>query len=309
MCNDIMNKDMKEITLEELYDGDFYHVCTEGLETEVIMRDDEDFIVARNYLALSAWKTKVFIVAFCLMSNHLHTLVGAKNRKDVLDFIRHFKQIYSTYLRNKYGLGHALKGHPECIVAISDIKYLRNCIAYILRNAVSAKICRKIEEYPWSSYNAYFTTDSNTSRLPITSLKGRLRKKLLKTRMNLDDCPYRIDEQGSISVDSFVRTDLVHLIFNRSGRSFLYYLGSCNDAQMEYELASRPLVQANDHDLLSSAEKVAAQRFKGKNIAMLTTGEKCSIIKYLFFNHKSTIPQLSRILGLPRELVRKVLSS
>jgi REP element-mobilizing transposase RayT len=300
---------MREIELDDLYDGSFYHVCTEGLETEVIMRDDEDFIVARNYLALSAWKTKVFIVAFCLMSNHLHVLVGAKNRKDVLDFIRHFKQIYSTYLRNKYGLGHALKGHPECIVAISDIKYLRNCIAYILRNAVSAKICRKIEEYPWSSYNAYFTTDSNTSRLPITSLKGRLRKKLLKTRMNLDDCPYRIDEQGSISVDSFVRTDLVHLIFNRSGRSFLYYLGSCNDAQMEYELASRPLVQANDHDLLSSAEKVVAQRFKGKTIAMLTTGEKCSIIKYLFFNHKSTIPQLSRILGLPRELVRKVLSS
>jgi REP element-mobilizing transposase RayT len=309
MCNDIMNKDMKEITLEELYDGDFYHVCTEGLETEVIMRDDEDFIVARNYLALSAWKTKVFIVAFCLMSNHLHTLVGAKNRKDVLDFIRHFKQIYSTYLRNKYGLGHALKGHPECIVAISDIKYLRNCIAYILRNAVSAKICRKIEEYPWSSYNAYFMTDSNTSGLPITSLKGRLRKKLLKTRMNLDDCPYRIDEQGSISVDSFVRTDLVHLTFNRSGRLFLYYLGSCNDAQMEYEFASRPLVQANDHDLLSSAEKVAAQRFKGKNIAMLTTSEKCSIIKYLFFNHKSTVPQLSRILGLSRELVSKVLSS
>ena len=124
MCNDIMNKDMKEITLEELYDGDFYHVCTEGLETEVIMRDEEDFIVARNYLALSAWKENVFILAFCIMSNHVHILVGAKNRKDVLNFIRHFKQIYSTCLHNKYGLSNALKGQQECISIISDIK---NC--------------------------------------------------------------------------------------------------------------------------------------------------------------------------------------
>lgn len=300
---------MREIELDDLYDGSFYHVCTEGLETEVIMRDDEDFIVARNYLALSAWKTKVFIVAFCLMSNHLHVLVGAKNRKDVLDFIRHFKQIYSTCLRNKYGLGHALKGHPECIVAISDIKYLRNCIAYILRNAVSAKICRKIEEYPWSSYNAYFTTDSKAAKLPITSLKGRLRKKLLRTRMDIADCPYRIDEDGNISISSFVRSDLVHLAFKNSGKQFLYYLGSCNDAQMEYEFASRPLVLSSDQDLLSSAEKVVAQRFKGKTISTLTTMEKCSMLKHLFFNYKTTLPQLSRIMGLPRELVRKVLST
>lgn len=308
MWNAIVNKAMREITLKELYDGNFYHVCTEGLETEVIMRDEEDFIVARNYLALSAWRENVFVLAFCIMSNHVHILAGAKNRRDVQNFIRHFKQIYSTYLHNKYGVVNALKGQPECIAIISDIKYLRNCIAYILRNPVSAKVCRRIDEYPWSSYKAYFSTD-NSSKLPITSLKGRQRRKVLKTRMNIDDCPYRIDVKGSISVDSFVRTDLVHLAFNRSGRLFLYYLGSCNDAQMEYELTSRPLVQSNDHDLLMSAEKVVVQQFKGRTIAMLTSSEKCSIIKYLFFNHKSTIPQLSRILGLPRELVRKVLSS
>ena len=299
---------MREITLEEIYEGNFYHVCTEGLEMEVIMRCDEDFIVARNYLALSAWKRNVYILAFCIMSNHVHVLAGAKNRRDVLNFIRHFKQIYSTYLHNKYGLDNALKGQPDCIAIISDIKYFRNCVAYILRNPVSAKVSRRIDEYLWSSYGAYFNSDIHPG-LSITSLKGRQRKQLLKTRMNIDDCPYRIDEQGNISLDSFVRADLVHLAFNMSGRLFLYYLGICNDAQMEYELANRPLVQSNDQDLLSSAMNVVAQRFKGKTIAMLTTGEKCSIIKYLFFNHKSTVPQLSRILGLSRELVRKVLSS
>lgn len=300
---------MKEITLEEMYDGNFYHVCTEGLESDVIMRDDEDFIVARNYIALSAWKTKVFIVAFCLMSNHVHVLVASKNRSQALNFIRHFKQIYSTYLYNKYGRNNALKGQAESIALISDIKYLRNCIAYILRNPVSAKVCRKLDEYRWSSYGAYFTSDPDSQKMPVTSLKGRARKKILKTRMNIDECQYCVDQDGNITVNSFVRSDLVHLAFNRSAKLFLYHLGCCNDAQMEYEFVHRPMVQSSDQDLLSALEVVIAQRFKGKDIALLTTSEKTSMLKYLFFNYKSTIPQLSRVLGLPRELVRKVLSS
>lgn len=300
---------MKEIELEELYDGNFYHVCTEGLETEVIMRDEEDCTVARNYLALSAWKSQVCIVAFCLMSNHLHVLLGSKNRMMALAFVRHFKQIYSTYLHNKYGLNDALKGQSECISMIMDIKYLRNCIAYILRNPVCAKICRKVDEYPWSSYGVYFSEQICHDRPLISSLKGRMRRKVLKTRMNVDNCPYRIDEDGTISMDSFVRSDIVHQAFNRSGKLFLYYLGCCNDSQLEYEFASRPLVQSTDNDLLVAVEGLASTRFKGKGIAMLTTSEKCSMLKHLFFNYKVTIPQLSRVIGLPRSLVRKVLSS
>ena len=304
-----MQKYMREVKLEELYDGIFYHVCTEGLETEVIMRDEEDCTVARNYLALSAWKAQVCIVAFCLMSNHIHVLLGSKNRMLALAFVRHFKQIYSMYLHNKYGLNDALKGQSESISMIMDIKYLRNCIAYILRNPVCAKICRKVDEYPWSSYEVYFSGQTCGDRPLIRSLKGRIRRKVLRTRMNVDNCPYRIDEGGNISMDSFVRSDIVHQAFNRSGKLFLYYLGCCNDSQMEYEFASRPLVQSTDNDLLLAVEKLASARFNGKGIAMLTTSEKCSMLKYLFFNYKATIPQLSRITGLPRGLVRKVLSS
>lgn len=300
---------MIEVKLEDLYDGNFYHVCTEGLESDVIMRDDEDFILAINYMALSAWKTEVFILAYCLMSNHVHVLIGARSRSQALKFIRHFKQIYSTYLYNKYGRNNALKGQKESIALISDIKYLRNCIAYILRNPVSAKICRKVDDYKWSSYGVYFTSDSLGAQSPITSLKGRARKKILKTRMNIDDCPYCINQDGNIAIESFVRSDWVHLAFSRSGKLFLYHLGCCNDALMEYELVNRPLVLSSDQDLLAAVDVVIAQRFKGKDIALLTTSEKTSMLKYLFFNYKSTIPQLSRVLGLPRDLVRKVLSS
>ena len=44
---------MYEINLRDLYDGNFYHVCTDGLEQVTLLKDDEDFKVAWNYLALS----------------------------------------------------------------------------------------------------------------------------------------------------------------------------------------------------------------------------------------------------------------
>ena len=132
---------------------------------------------------------------------------------------------------------------------------------------------------------------------------------MLRTRMNLDDCPYYVDAEGNITLDSFVKSQIVHHAFNWSGRLFLFHLGCCNDSQMEYELISRPMMRSNDHDLLFAVEEYVSQRFKGKSISVLTTSEKCSILKRLFYEYKSSVPQLSRVLGLSRNLVRKVLST
>jgi len=50
-------RDMRNIELKDLFDGNCYHVCTNGQETPAIILDQEDFKVAQNYLALAGWKT------------------------------------------------------------------------------------------------------------------------------------------------------------------------------------------------------------------------------------------------------------
>lgn len=89
----------------------------------------------------------------------------------------------------------------------------------------------------------------------------------------------------------------------------LFYLGTCNDAKMEYDMACKPLLRVNDTELSGIAESLASSRFNGKSISELSTQSRCSLIKNLFFNNKTSIPQLSRILGIPRELVSKILRS
>jgi hypothetical protein len=77
--------------------------------------------------------------------------------------------------------------------------------------------------------------------------------------------------------------------------------------KMEYELAMKPLLNVNDTEMAGIAEELAATRFAGKAICELTNSNKCAMIKTLYYNNKTTIPQLSRILGLPRDIIAHAL--
>ena len=299
---------MKDIRLEEIVSGQCYHVCTDGQECPVIMRDEDDYRIAHNYIAICGWIIGIDILAYCIMSNHIHVAIICGNRTLAEQFIRLFKQLYSTYLRNKYEMEGTLHRIKESITIINDIYYLRNCIAYILRNAICAKVCKRIEDYKWSSHACYFNRNDSKDRL-ISSLGIRERRKILKTRYNLNNCHLSIDEENKISTKSFVRYEIVEKAYLNSGRFFLYFLGTCNDVKLEYEMACKPLLKVNDTELTGVADRLAQTKFCGKSISELSIQNKCSLIKHLFFNNKTSIPQLSRVLGVPRSLVSRILSS
>lgn len=293
--------------MKDLFDGNFYHISTEGLEQVTLLKDEEDYRVAWNYLALVAWRTGVDIVAFVLMSNHIHTLLACRDIIQARKAIALFKQLLSTYLRNKYGVSHVLHNSSDSISLIDSIKYLRNCIAYIFRNPISARICTKPEEYKWSSYHSCFRSAACGNARNMADMKYRERRQVMHSSRNLSECPLLVDDYGYVTLDSFVRNDIVSNAFLNSGKSFMYHLGSCNDAKTEYELVYQPMREVTDNDMYEAVSRYVAVRFRDKAISDLTTAEKCSILKALFFNHKTTVPQLSRIIGLPRELVRKML--
>lgn len=308
---------MTEILLKDLHPGDFYHLTTEGLEQMTLMKDDEDYKAAMNYVALSAWRIGVEVVAFVIMSNHIHNLVICRDRSQAVKTVQLFKQQLSKYLRTKYGVSKVLHRTGYSISRIDSVQYLKNCIAYIFRNPVSAKICSKPEAYKWSSYPSVFSTtldhprydvpESRSSVARLSALGVTKSRNLLRTGLDLSKCPFTMDSDGLISPGSYVRNDIVEKAFMNSGKSLLYHMGCCNDSKMEYELVYRPLMNVSDADMYDIATKFVASRFHSKTIAELGISDKCSILKYLLYNHHTSIPQLSRILGLPRELVKRVL--
>lgn len=273
-----------------------------------LLKDEEDNKTAWNYLALCAWRAGVQVVAFVLMSNHIHVQITCRDIKSAQKLIRHFKQLLSTYLRNKYGLSKVMHCTNDSISLIDSVQYLRNCIAYIFRNPVSAKLCARPEDYKWSSYHSSFSVElEDKYSKKVCDLTYTEKRNLLKTGGDLTSCPLFINTEGYIVLESFVKNEILARTFRHSGKSFLYHLGCCNDAKMEYELVYQPLMNVTDYDMYDMISKYVAQRFPNKQLSELTTSEKCSILKSLFFNYKTTIPQLSRIMGLPRILVKKML--
>lgn len=294
--------------LSDLIKGNCYHICTNGQDAPVLMRDAEDYKIACTYLALVAWKLNVEIYAYIVMSNHVHVLISCRDRRTAERFIRAYKQKLSLFFRHKYDICKSFRGISDSITLVDSLHYFRNCIAYILRNALSARVCTRIEDYPWSSYSAYFSNvDYNVLRR-VDSLGIRERRNVVKSNVDLNDCPLYVDAHGRVADRSFVRYVVVEKAFSNSFRSFLYCLGTCNDSKMEYEFALKPQININDLELLNVAEHLAHSRFAGKTLADLSASDKCSMIKNLYFNNKTSIPQLSRILGLSRQMVTKVLT-
>lgn len=139
----------------------YYHLCTEGLKETVMFRDNEDYVTGINYLAVCQIALnhiapkKIEIIAFCLMSNHLH--IVAKGENAILKkFIISFKRRYSMWLARKYNEHKILHRTAFTIKEIDSTEYLKQVIAYVLRNPIAAGINVSPFQYKWSSASCYF---------------------------------------------------------------------------------------------------------------------------------------------------------
>jgi REP element-mobilizing transposase RayT len=57
----------------------YFHVYTKGLEDALVFRDREDFVAGMNLVAVVCFSVNVRLLAFVLMSNHVHFVVkGAR---------------------------------------------------------------------------------------------------------------------------------------------------------------------------------------------------------------------------------------
>jgi len=136
-----------------------YHIMLRGINQQVIFEDEEDnkkFIeTLKTYKAISGYK----LFAYCLMNNHLHLLL--KTEKESLDLI--IKRISSSYVYwynwKYYRRGHLFQDRFKS-EPVEDNEYFLTVLRYIHQNPIKAGLCKKIDEYQFSSYNDYISGDS-----------------------------------------------------------------------------------------------------------------------------------------------------
>ena len=278
--------------------NDYWLVTTAHLKDRLWFRDEEDFRVGMNQVAVLAATISIQVLAFILMSNHVHFVLGG-TKEDATDFITSFKRRFSRYYGKKYSVKEFLRENNVDFreLHIGD-ESLERAIAYVQMNSVAANICISPSGYPWGTGGLFFN-ENKTKGKAIGELSKRECIKLLRSRALLPS-GYIVSE-GIVLPSSYVDVQMVESLF-KSAKRMNYFLQSSSKAKLVKEAPS-----FKDQLIVSAMQDLAVSLFRKKTFGDLTNLQKSEILKQLRYRFSSEPNQLSRVSGLQFEEVCRML--
>ena len=282
----------------------FFLITTDHLETCLWFRDDEDFKAGMNHVASVAFCIGVHVLAFILMSNHVHFVLEC-TEEEALRFITEFKRIHSWYLRRKYGAKELLR---ENDVDIQELvlgnESLERAIAYVQMNCVAANICLHPTEYPWGTGRAFFQV-GRADGTALGNLSGRARNRILHSRMNLPS-GWLVGPDGFILPESYVNVRFVENLYRSPGR-MNYFLTNSSKAKRTLARQEAELASFRDQVLLAALPDLCRSLFREKSPGQLNPDQMKTLAGQLRRRFSADPHQISRVTGIPYAELTKML--
>jgi REP element-mobilizing transposase RayT len=128
-----------------------YHVFARGIRACPIYADDIDrhnyLLLLRRVVLARDWVCH----AYCQMTNHYHLLVRTPE-PNIAAGMQDLNSRYAEYFNRRHGYcGHLFQARYGSVVIKSDEHFLVE-FRYVVRNPVRAGMCRRPDDWPWSSY-------------------------------------------------------------------------------------------------------------------------------------------------------------
>ena len=137
----------------DLPDG-IFHVTARGVDGAPIFRDDDD---RRSFLRLlreTVTRYRWACHAFCLMTNHYHLVLEAR-QPDLSLGIQRLNGTHAQRFNRRHGrTGHLFGARYASWVVDSEAHFRATC-RYVLLNPVRAGLCDRARDWPWSSARAH----------------------------------------------------------------------------------------------------------------------------------------------------------
>lgn len=136
------------------FPGAVYHVVARGNEQRAIFRDDADRERYLERLAHYREKFEFRLLAFCLMTNHVHLALRA-GRFPLSRFMAGLQSSYTQWFNRRHKrVGHLFQGRYKAFLVQED-PYLLALLRYIHENPISARLVERAEDYIWCSDRYY----------------------------------------------------------------------------------------------------------------------------------------------------------
>lgn len=283
----------------------YYHATSSALEKNVIFQSREDFVTGMNDVALCVLKYNVRILCFCLMSNHFHFVLYG-SYKECYGFMHEYKQLCSLRMRHFRGEVNALK-HVDIRLDLLDTgDYLKNAIAYVLRNPLAAHMIMMPYFYEWSSVSAYFRGGRPLNGIPVNSFSLRKRRELLRSRQPSVPDSFLVNDDGVILPACYIAYDVVEQLFPHP--SFLMMaLARKVENEMEIKMGAADRIVMSDAELMSQITELIACEFGVSSLSQLTSEDRLRLCLLVRRNFNASVKQIARLLRLSQTVVASVL--
>jgi REP element-mobilizing transposase RayT len=134
----------------QLANSGIYHVMLRGVNRDAIFLDDEDYERFLHTLVLVKTASGCQLLAYCLMSNHVHLVIRAAG-EPISSVMKRLGVRYANWFNRKYGrVGHLFQSRFASLPVEND-SYLVTLVRYVWNNPVVAGLVAAPEQYRWSS--------------------------------------------------------------------------------------------------------------------------------------------------------------
>ena len=131
-----------------------YHIMLRGINQQQIFYEEEDYEKFLKILRETKEKRNFVLYSYCLMGNHIHLLLK-EDQETVGETIKRLGLNFVYWYNVKYQrVGHLFQDRFKS-EPVETNEYFLTVLRYIHQNPVHAKICKKIDEYKYSSYQEY----------------------------------------------------------------------------------------------------------------------------------------------------------
>jgi putative transposase len=142
------------------------HVVQRGVDRQPVFFSDSDCARYLNTFSEYAERRNISLHAYCLMTNHTHLLVSAKEKGALSACMQELgRKFVSTTNRIRSRTGGLWEGRFYAGY-LEPEGYLLRCMRYIELNPVRAKIVANAGAYRWSSFSANATGRENVMITP-----------------------------------------------------------------------------------------------------------------------------------------------
>lgn len=134
----------------QISESAIYHVMMRGINRDMIFVEEADLQRFTELLAIVRQASGCFVLAYCLMPNHVHLVLQTAD-EPIGTVVKRLGVRYASWFNRKYGrTGHLFQDRFKSL-PVEDDAYLTTLLRYVWNNPVEAGFTTRAEDYRWSS--------------------------------------------------------------------------------------------------------------------------------------------------------------